>query len=111
MRKLPFKTKFTPYFKLDWGKKYPPSKYPTRPKREVHTFDIKEFVKGEKKRKLLEMMNAVDEEESTKTVALNEEESAPRVVPFNKVPDEDFNDFLSHKGYGNFARTSNEANK
>ena len=48
MRKQPFKTKFTPYFKLDWGKSYPPAKYPTRKKREVHTFDIKEFVKSQK---------------------------------------------------------------
>ena len=63
MRKQPFKTKFTPYFKLDWGKKYPPAKYPTRPKKEVHTFDIKEFVKNQKKKKLLEMMNAADENE------------------------------------------------
>ena len=63
MRKQPFKTKFTPYFKLDWGKKYPPAKYPTRPKQEVHTFDIKEFVKNQKKKKLLEMMNAADEKD------------------------------------------------
>ncbi|MBQ3306779.1 MAG: type IV secretory system conjugative DNA transfer family protein [Bacilli bacterium] len=63
MRKQPFKTKFTPYFKIDWGKKYPPAKYPTRPKRELHTFDIKEFVKTQKKKKLLEMMNAADQED------------------------------------------------
>ena len=63
MRKQPFKTKFTPYFKLDWGRKYPPAKYPTRPKKELHTFDIKEFVKNEKKKKLLEMMNSADEED------------------------------------------------
>ena len=25
MRKQPFKTKFTPYFKLDWGRNYPPA--------------------------------------------------------------------------------------
>ena len=64
MRKQPFKTKFTPYFKLDWGKKYPPAKYPTRPKKEVHTFDIKEFVKNQKKKKLLDMMNAADEKDN-----------------------------------------------
>ena len=63
MRKQPFKTKFTPYFKLDWGVKYPPAKYPNRKKQEVHTFDIKEFVKTEKKKKLLEMMNAADQED------------------------------------------------
>ena len=61
MRKQPFKTKFTPYFKLDWGRNYPPAKYPTRPKRPLHTFDIKEFVKSQKKKKLLEMMNSSDD--------------------------------------------------
>lgn len=60
MRKQPFKTKMTPDFKIDWGQKYSKAKYPTRAKREVHTFDIKEFVKSEKKKKLLEMMNAAD---------------------------------------------------
>ncbi|MDO5002950.1 MAG: type IV secretory system conjugative DNA transfer family protein [bacterium] len=60
MRKQPFKTKMTPDFKIDWGGKYPKAKYPIRNKKEVHTFDIKEFVKSEKKRKLLEMMNAAD---------------------------------------------------
>ena len=63
LRKQPFKTKFTPYFKLDWGKKYPPATYPTRKKEELHTFDIKEFVKTQKKKKLLEMMNAADEQD------------------------------------------------
>ena len=61
MRKQPFRTKFTPYFKLKWGKTYPPAKYPSRPKKDVHTFDIKEFVKNQKKKKLLEMMNSADE--------------------------------------------------
>ena len=62
MRKQPFKTKFTPYFKLKWGRKFPPAKYPSRPKKEVHTFDIKEYVKNQKKKKLLEMMNSSDEQ-------------------------------------------------
>ena len=34
-------------FKIDWGKKYPDAKYPTRKKKDVQTFDIKEFVKKE----------------------------------------------------------------
>ena len=37
MRKQPFKTKFTPHYKLDWGKEYPKAKYPSRKKEEVHT--------------------------------------------------------------------------
>ena len=60
MRKQPFRTKFTPYYKLNWGVKYAPAKYPSRKREEVHTFDIKEFVKNQKKKKLLEMMNAND---------------------------------------------------
>ena len=64
MRKQPFKTKFTPFFKINWGKNYPPAKYPVRKKREVHTFDIKEFVKAQRKKKLLDMMNAADAEDN-----------------------------------------------
>ena len=64
MRKQPFKTKIVPNYKLDWGEKYPLAKYPTREKQEVHTFDIKAFVKNEKKKKLLEMMNAADQRDS-----------------------------------------------
>ncbi len=62
MRKQPFKTKFTPYFQLDWGRKYPLADYPTREKNPVHTFDIKEFVKNQKKKKLLEMMNSAGDD-------------------------------------------------
>ena len=60
MRKQPFKTKFTPYYKLDWGRSYPEATYPTREKLPVRTFDIKAFVKEQKKKKLLEMMNSTD---------------------------------------------------
>ena len=63
LRKQPFKTKITPDWKLDWGAKYPLAKYPIRKKHEVHTFDIKEFVKNQKKKKLLEMMNAAAEDD------------------------------------------------
>ncbi len=75
LRKQPFKTKLTPNFKLNWGKKYPEATYPTRPLREVHTFDIKEFVKNQKKKKLLEMMNAADEE---KQVSLKDKDLEER---------------------------------
>ena len=58
MRMQPFKTKFTPDFKLNWGKTFPKASYPEREKLPVHTFDIKTFVKEKKKEKLLEMMNS-----------------------------------------------------
>ena len=63
MRKQPFKTKFTPYFKLNWGKTYPEASYPSREKEVVKTFDIKEYVKAQKKKKLLEMMNSADDKD------------------------------------------------
>lgn len=57
MRKQPFKTKFTPDFKINWGKDYPKAKFIEREKLPVKTFDIKNFVKEEKKKRLIEMMN------------------------------------------------------
>ena len=56
MRKQPFKTKFVPDFQLNWGKKYPKASYPEREKEQVHTFDIREYVKAKKREKLFAMM-------------------------------------------------------
>ena len=82
LRKQPYKTKFTPYFKLNWGKKYPLAKYPTRPKKEVHTFDIKEFVKNQKKKKLLELMNSADEKDN-ENATMERMDGIPRMNPMN----------------------------
>ena len=89
LRKQPFKTKITPDWKLDWGTKYPLAKYPVRQKQEVHTFDIKEFVKNQKKKKLLEMMNAADEGDNGGRSnmpfgfpPMGDRESVPRVPDF-----------------------------
>lgn len=60
LRQQPFKTKFTPDWKIDWGETYPKATYPEREKVPVHTFDLKEFVKAEKKKKLMDMMNSAD---------------------------------------------------
>lgn len=57
MRKNPFKTKFVPYYQMEFGKKYASAEYPEREKEEVHTFDLREFVKEKKKEKLMQMMN------------------------------------------------------
>ena len=60
LRMMPFKTQFTPDFKLvmngTWGKQYPKATYPVREKKEVQLFDIREFVKAKKKEKMDEMM-------------------------------------------------------
>ena len=50
-RMMPFKTKFVPFFKLDWGKKYEKASYIQREKKEVQLFDIREFVKNLQKEK------------------------------------------------------------
>ena len=65
LRTMPFKTKLTPNFKMDWGKKYEKATYPTNEKREVELFDIREFVKEMKKKKMNEMMGNTGESGGT----------------------------------------------
>lgn len=43
-RSMPFKTKLTPNYKIDWGKKYDLMGYEERPSREVKVFDLKAYV-------------------------------------------------------------------
>ena len=62
LRTMPFKTKLVPNWKMDWGKTYEKATYPTREKREVKLFDIREFVKELKKKKMNEMMAASNSE-------------------------------------------------
>jgi len=77
MRLQPFKTSLTPYYKLKWGKTYPKAGYPTREKKPVQTFDIKEFVKDQKKKKLLEMMNQQEDENDSKLSMSNKQVANP----------------------------------
>ena len=58
MRMMPFKTKFTPDFKIDWGKKYETATYPTREKREVQLFQIKDYVKNMKQKNMENAINS-----------------------------------------------------
>lgn len=76
LRLQPFKTHFTPDFKLDWGKKYPLATYPTRKKRPVATFDIKEFVKAEKRRQLLAQLQEEGNDDDNRPFT-------PGGMPFN----------------------------
>ena len=49
LRMSPFKTYLTPEFKMNWGKKYPVLPVfdiPERPRQEVKTFDVRDFVKA-----------------------------------------------------------------
>ena len=58
-RLQPFKTKFTPDFKINWGKKYEKGNYPVRNKQAISLFDLKGFVKKQKQEKLSSMMENV----------------------------------------------------
>ena len=51
-RMFPYKTKFEPDFKLDWGRTYPKSTPSFRERRELQLFDIREYVKAKKKEKM-----------------------------------------------------------
>ena len=55
-RMFPYKTKFEPDFKLDWGRTYTKATPPEREKRGVQLFDIREFVKAKKKEKMEAMI-------------------------------------------------------
>ena len=58
LRTMPFKTKLIPNYKMDWGKKYEKATYPERERQKVELFDIREFVKEMKKKKMAEMMGS-----------------------------------------------------
>ena len=51
-RLFPYKTRFQTDFEVDWGKSYPKATPPTREKRGVELFDIREYVKAKKKEKM-----------------------------------------------------------
>jgi hypothetical protein len=57
LRMQPFKTSFTPNFKINWGdQKFPKMGYVEREKRPVQVFDVREFVKEKRQQKIREMM-------------------------------------------------------
>ena len=54
LRLSPFKTYLTPEFKMNWGRKYPELPVfdiPERPRKEVSTFDVRDFVKAHREEK------------------------------------------------------------
>ncbi len=56
-RLSPFKTKYTPNFKMDWGHPKVEATYPEREKKEVQLFDVKEFTKKKKSDKIKNSLN------------------------------------------------------
>ena len=56
LRKMPFKTKLTPNFQMNWGHNFPKATYPTREKIPVRTFDLKSFVNKKREEKINSML-------------------------------------------------------
>ena len=54
-RLFPYKTRFQTDFEVDWGRTYPKATPPSREKRGVELFDIREYVKAKKKEKMAAM--------------------------------------------------------
>ena len=54
LRTSPFRTKLEPDFKMEWGIERREEEYPTRAKREVQIFDLKEFVMEQRNKKMAE---------------------------------------------------------
>ncbi len=57
LRMNPFKTKYAPNFKIDWGEEYPLATYPTREFHQVELFDLKKFVTEEKRKIMMNNSN------------------------------------------------------
>ena len=54
-RMMPFRTKMTYNYQMDWGKKYELASYPQRQKEPVHLFDLKSFVTAQHNKKMEEL--------------------------------------------------------
>ena len=57
LRMNPFKTKYAPNFKINWGEDYPPATYPTREFHQVELFDLKKYVTEEKRKRMMNNSN------------------------------------------------------
>ncbi len=57
LRKYPFKTKFEPDFKMDWGITRKKANLPEREEQQIQLFDIKKFVTEEKRKEMLNSAN------------------------------------------------------
>ena len=59
LRTMPFKTKLTPNFNMDWGHNFPRAGYPKREKTKIKVFDLKGFVEPRREAKLNSMLGGI----------------------------------------------------
>ena len=53
LRMNPFKTKYAPNFKINWGEEFIEAGYPSRKTESIELFDLKKYVTEEKRKKML----------------------------------------------------------
>ncbi len=56
LRTMPYKTKLTPNYKMNWGHNFPKANYPKRDKKVVKIFDLKAFVNKKREDKINNML-------------------------------------------------------
>ncbi|MEG1314033.1 MAG: type IV secretory system conjugative DNA transfer family protein, partial [Bacilli bacterium] len=89
LRKQPFKTKMTPYYKMDFGNNFKKAEYPLRQKKPVAIFDVREFVKNRKRQQLFSMMDQSNEENNDQLPSMRppnlyqQEQKTPSSNDFN----------------------------
>ena len=71
MRMRPFRTVLKAAYEVDWGDKYDEASIPEREVVPIKLFDMKQYVKEEKRRKAMDALNAVNGEEALPTIADN----------------------------------------
>lgn len=86
----PFRTKLTPSYEIDWGENFAQGSLPERILKPIDLFDIKEYVKTEKRKKLFESLESMDKKHTEKE---EKEENGPLVTDVPSKPLEGFNPF------------------
>jgi type IV secretory pathway TraG/TraD family ATPase VirD4 len=100
----PFRTKMTPSFEIDWGHEFGNGKLVERERHKVELFDIKEFVKVQKRNKLFEALDNNNAKNNSEPKPSNEksEDSNNEITnlssDFNSTPAE----VNSLNPFGNF---------
>ena len=85
LRKFPFKTKMTPQFQMNWGPQDTSiAELPTRERKPVEVFDLKEFVKEKKKSNLFNILEGSNDGPGIPAAPFN---------PFAMPSDNDGGDF------------------
>ena len=98
LRTMPFKTKLVPNWKMDWGRTYDKATYPERTRQQVQLFDIREFVKDMKKKKMAEMMG---NSSSTNTGGMPNSFNANPMMGMGAVPMFGNNPFAMNNPFAN----------